>query len=82
MALVPKTYDRNLPSPKFASTAAGKEEYNPEIVLSYNDHDELLKVEETWHGRKLTQTISGSNYDNYVINHSVTYSAWEETTVS
>lgn len=78
-----QTYDRNTPSPKFYSTAVvGHDGYNPEITYYYNNNDELLMVDEIWRGKKFTQTISGSNYANYIVSYRVTYSAWEETTVS
>lgn len=82
MPWVPRTYEQNIRSPKFYSTADGAGGYNPEITMYYNNADELLKVEEVWRGVKYTQTISGSDYANHTIDHSVTYSAWEETTVS
>jgi len=83
MPLVPKTYNRNLRSPKFYSTAIeGKMGYNPTIVEYYNNSDELLKTEEIWRGKKYSQTISGSNYANHTVSYTVTYQAWEETTVS
>jgi len=83
MALVPQNYDRNLRSPKFYSTVnSGRQEFNPDIIMSYNNADELLQVEEIWRGTKWTQTISGSNYANHTISYTVTYRAWEETTVS
>lgn len=83
MPFVPKTYDRNTKEPKFYpySTAEGSQSYNPEITMFYNSSDELLKTEEVWRGRKFTQTISGSAYASQTISYSVTYSAWEETSV-
>lgn len=83
MALVPKTYNRNLRAPKFYSTVnSGHEEYNADITLFFNSNDEILRVEEVWRGVRWTQTISGSNYLNQTVDYSVLYSAWEETTVS
>ncbi len=79
---MPKTYDRNTKDPKFYSTAVGSEGYNPEVVMYYNNNSELLKIEEIWRGVKHSQTISGSNYANHTISYSLTYSAWEEATVS
>lgn len=76
-------YDRNTPSPKFYdSTVVGHEGYNPEITMYYNSSNELLLVEEVWRGTKFSQTISGSAYANHTISYSLTYGAWEETTVS
>jgi hypothetical protein len=77
-----ETYNRNTKEPKFYSTAVGSEGYNPEIIMYYNSSSELLKIEEIWRGVKYTQTISGSNYADHVIDNSLTYSAWEKTTVS
>jgi hypothetical protein len=82
MPLVPKTYEQHIKSPKFYSTAVGDGGYNPEITMYYNNVDELLKIEEVWRGIKHIQTVSGSNYANHTIDYSVTYGAWEETTVS
>lgn len=79
---MPKTYDRNTKDPKFYSTAVGSEGYNPEITMYYNNNNELLKIEEIWRGVKHSQTVSGSNYANHTISFSLTYGAWEETTVS
>jgi hypothetical protein len=75
-------YDRNTPSPKFYSTVVGHEGYNPETTYYYNNNDELLGIEEVWRGKKYTQTISGSSYANHTVSYSITYGAWEETTVS
>ena len=84
MALVPKTYDRNLRSPKYYSTAVGNEGYNPDIIIYYGSDDNVVRVEEVWRGKMYAQTASGTNYaqqwPNYT--YSVTFNAWEETTVS
>ncbi len=85
MPLVPQTYDRNLRSPKYyESTAVGAAGYNPEITMYYTSADELVRVEEVWRGKQYSQTISGSNYSEQwpSYSYSVTYNAWEETTVS
>jgi len=84
MPLVPKTYDRNTKDTRFyaGSTVVGSMGYNPEITKYYNSADELLRIEEVWCGEKYTQTISGSAYANQTVDYSVTYSAWEKTTVS
>jgi len=82
MPLVPKTYDRNLQKPKYYSTAVGSDGYNPQITYYYNNANELLRIEEVWRGKKYTQTISGSNYANHIINYNVVYGSWVETTVS
>jgi hypothetical protein len=79
---MPKTYDRNTKDPKFYSTAVGREGYNPEVIMSYNSSNELLKVEEIWRGVNHSQTVSGSNYANHTISYTLAYSSWEETTVS
>lgn len=79
---MPKTYDRNTQDPKFYSTAVGHEGYNPEVIMSYNSANELLKIEEIWRGVTHVQTVSGTAYANNTISYSVTYNAWEETTVS
>lgn len=79
---MPKTYDRNTKDPKFYSTAVGSEGYNPEVIMYYNSNNELLKIAEIWRGVMHTQTISGSNYANHTVSFSLTYSAWEKTTVS
>jgi len=85
MALVPKTYERNLRSSKFYSTAVvGKKGYNPSIVEYYDSGDNLVRVEETFGDTMSAQTISGSNYaqswPSYT--YAVTYNAWTTTTVS
>ena len=77
-----KTYDRNTQEPKFYSTAVGSEGYNPTITMYYNSSNELLKISEVWRGETYVQTISGSSYANHTIDYSVTYGAWEKTTVS
>lgn len=81
-------YERNTPSPKFYSTVVGHEGYNPTITNYYitvsGGDDKLVRVEEVFRGKMFARTISGSNYaqqwPNY--SYSVTYDAWEETTVS
>lgn len=62
-------------------------EYNPTIVKYYNSSDEVVRVEETWRGKTIAQTISGSTtsgteqWPSY--SYYVTTSAWEDvTTVS
>jgi len=78
--MVPKTYERNLRSPKFYSTAVtGRKGYNPELVCI----EEVTRdTEGTLH--KWAQTISGSNYSDQWPNydHYIVYGAWEETTYS
>jgi len=84
MPLVPKTYDRNNQDAKFYSTAIGGSGYNPEITMYYDGADNLLRIEEVWRGVKHSQTISGTTYSGQwpTYNYSITYSAWEETTIS
>jgi len=84
MPLVPKTYNRNLQSPKFYSTAVGHTGYNPTITTYHDSGDNLVRIEEVWRGKRYSQTISGTAYvqqwPSYT--YSITYNAWEETTVS
>jgi hypothetical protein len=93
MALVPKTYNRNIPdAAAYGSTAqVGRHGYNPQIIYYYgtSDETELVRIEKRiqvsndvinlW-----AQTISGSgytkqwpNYDHYMV-----YQPWEESTTS
>jgi len=63
-----KTYDRNLRSPKFYSTAiSGREGNNPEITLYYDINSNLVRIEERSRQDRNTihmwaQTISGSAF--------------------
>jgi hypothetical protein len=86
MPFVPKTYDRNLQAGKYYSTArVGKEGYNPETTtIYYGSDDNVVHVTEVWRGTQYDQTVSGSCYTEYwpSFTCSVTYFAWEETTVS
>jgi hypothetical protein len=81
---VPKNYDRNLKSPKYYSTAVGKDGYNPTVTIYYGSDDNVVHVTEVWRRKQYDQTVSGSCYAEYWPNYtcSVTYFAWEETTVS
>jgi len=79
MPFVPKTYDRNLRSPKFYSTASsGKEAYNPTITIYYGSDDSVVRIVEEWRGEIWAQTISGSAYvqqwPNYT--YTETYNPW------
>jgi hypothetical protein len=79
------TYERNLRSPKFYSTVdVGRMGYNPEITEYYTVSGALIRVEEIFDGVTYTRTISGSNFGSQwpVYDHSITYSAWDETTIS
>ena len=85
MPVVPQTYERNLHKAKYYdNTIIGSKGYNPIITEYYTSADELIRVEEVWAGNRYSQTISGSNYasDWPTYNYSVTYNAWEVTTVS
>ncbi len=63
MPLVPKTYNRNLGSTKFYSTAkSGEEGYNPTITVYYGSDDNIVRIVEVWRGETWAQTISGSTY--------------------
>ena len=71
------------------SLARDRDEYNPSVVKYYTTtsgaaDDGLVHVEETWRGKLYAQTISGTNYDQQwpSYTYSVTYDAWEETTIS
>lgn len=83
MPFVPKTYNRNLRSAKFYSTArSGEEGYNPTTTVYYGSDDNIVRVSETWRGETWYQTISGSTYiqqwPNYT--YTETFNPW--TTVS
>jgi hypothetical protein len=80
MANYTQGYERNLPSPKFA----GDTRYNPTITNYYGSDDALVRVEEEYGGVTYAQTISGSAYAQQwpAYSYSVTYMAWEDTTVS
>jgi hypothetical protein len=84
MPFVPKTYNRNIPSPKYYSTTVGHEGYNPDITIYYGSDDNIVHITEVWRGKKYDQTVSGSCYAEYWPSYtcSVTYFAWEETTIS
>jgi len=77
-------YDRNTPSPKFYSTVVGHEGYNPVITNYYDVVDNLVRTEEVFRGKMFAQTISGTTYSGQwpSYSYSITYNAWEETTVS
>jgi len=85
-----KTYDRNLRSPKFYSTAiSGREGNNPEITLYYDSAGNLVRIEECMRQDRDTihmwaQTVSGSAFAQQWPNYTATivYSPWEETTYS
>lgn len=80
---MPKTYDRNLKSPKFYSTATGREGYNPQITMYYDSDSNIMRVEETWRGKVWAQTISGSNFSHQWPSWQVQeiYMPWEITDV-
>ena len=80
MPFVPKTYDRNIPSHKDIVLTG----YNPDITIYYGSDDNIVHVREIWRGKQYDQTVSGTNYAQYwpTYGYSVTYFAWEETTVS
>jgi len=84
MPFVPKTYDRNLRIPKYYNTVVGAEGYNPDITIYYGSDDNIVHVKEVWRGKQHDQTVSGTNYADYwpTYSYSVTYFAWETTTVS
>jgi len=83
---MPKTYNRNIKEPKFYSTAAGRQGYNPQITSYYNVSDDLVRVEELWREEIWAQTISGTTWSGVFpddwesnIDSSKTnvYSSWE-----
>lgn len=79
------TYERNLRSPKFYSTAVvGRKGYNPTIIEYYDSSDNLLRIEEIWDDAEYTRTISGSGFATQwpTYDYSITYNPWEETTYS
>ena len=83
MPLVPKTYDRNLKSGKFYSTAViGAKGYNPTVIEYYDapisSGGNLVKIEHIWHGKRWSQDITCSGHGTPT--YAVTYSAWEEDT--
>lgn len=55
-------YERNSPLPKFFSTVAGSEGYNPSTTIYYSSDGNVVRVEESWRGEIWARTISGSNY--------------------
>jgi len=80
-----QTYERNLQSPKFYSSAiVGRFGYNPIRTEYYSSADELLHIEETFDGKMYSQTISGSTFAEQwpSYTYSITYDGWEETTYS
>jgi hypothetical protein len=80
MPFVPKTYDRNIASHKDIVLTG----YNPDITIYYGSDDNIVHVTEIWRGMQYDQTVSGTVYAQYwpTYSYSVTYNAWEETTVS
>jgi hypothetical protein len=77
--VVPKTYDRNIKSAKYYSSAVvGEKGYNPTIIYGYDASDNLVQKEEIFQGKKWVQTISGSGYGPPTT--FVTYDPWEEDT--
>jgi hypothetical protein len=85
MPAVTETYERNLQSPKFYSSAVvGRYRYNPTIIEYYGSDDALVRIEEIFDGVMMAQTISGSGYAEQwpSYTYSITYQAWEETTYS
>ena len=75
--IVPKTYERNIRSAKYYSSAVvGKEGYNPTITYYYDASDNLVKTEEVFQGKKWVQTITASGYGAPIT--TVIYSPWEE----
>jgi len=83
MPLVPKTYERNLKSGKFYSTAVvGSDGYNPTVVEYYDapigSGGNLVRVEHIWNGKKWIQDVTSSGFGSPL--YSITYSAWEEDT--
>ncbi len=83
MPLVPRTYNRNLGSSKFYSTArSGAEGYNPTITVYYGSDDNIVRIAEAWRGETWYQTISGSTYAQQwpSYTYTETFNPW--TTVS
>lgn len=77
--IVPKTYERNIKSAKYYSSAVvGKSGYNPVITYHYDASDNLVQIDEVFQGKKWIQTISGSGYGPATT--TVIYSPWEEDT--
>ena len=81
MPLVPKTYNRNLGSPKWYSTArSGEQGYNPTTTVYYGSDDNIVRVVEAWRGVTWGQTISGATYvqqwPSYT--YTETFNPWEE----
>lgn len=57
----------------------GKEGYNPEIILSFNTADELIKVKESWRDEVWEQTVSGTNSSgpiSQVVAYETIYDPW------
>jgi hypothetical protein len=77
-------YEPKSTAPKYRSSATDHEYYNPDIKEYYSSDSKLIRREETYRGIKYSQTISGSNYAQHwpTYTYSVTYTAWEEVTVS
>jgi len=84
MPLLPKTYNRNTQEPKFYSTAAGREGYNPVTTIYYGSDDNIVRIVEVWREETWAQTISGSTYAQQwpSYSYSETYNSWELVTVS
>jgi len=80
MPFVPKTYDRNIPSYKQVTLT----NYNPDTTIYYGSDDNIVHVTDVYRGMQYDQTVSGTNYAEQwpSYTYSVTYNAWEETTVS
>jgi len=77
--IVPKTYERNIKSAKYYSSAViGSKGYNPTITYYYDAASNLVQIDEVWQGKKWIQTISGSGYGPPTT--TVIYSPWEEDT--
>jgi len=74
-----QTYDRNT-----GLTALDGSKYNPVRTEYYTSADELIRIEEVSGNSKSYQTISGSDFaSNWpTYDYTITYSVWEETTVS
>lgn len=78
-------YERNTQSSKFySSSVVGHKGYNPIVTHYYGSDNKIVRVEELFSDVLYSQTISGSNYveqwPDYT--YTITYNAWEETTVS
>lgn len=85
MPLVPKTYEMNLQSAKFYSSAIiGSKGYNPKRIEYYDDDARLVRIEEIFGNSVYSQTISGSTYSGVwpAYSYSITYNPWSESTYS